>query len=131
MRQRGYTLIETLVVMTLLGIASVTIIALQGNIFTQQIDNRDLQTGVQLVQECAEQVLAIRRRAPGAGYAAINTSVCNSLNQQGGFGIPTLTLRDDTGASVQACSSSFCTVSISVGKLGSTVAPITLRLSNY
>ena len=131
MSQRGFTLIETLVVVVVLGIAASTIIVLQGDIFARQISNKDLQIGTQILQECAEQVLAIRRRAPSAGYAAVTTAACNSLGNIGGFGVPTVTLHDDSGSNVAACTSTLCTASITVGKDGSSLAPITLRLSKY
>jgi prepilin-type N-terminal cleavage/methylation domain-containing protein len=131
MKQRGFTLMETLAVMVVLGIAAATIITLQATVFARHSDNKDLQTGAQAVHECAEQVLAMRRRAPGSGYAAVTTAACNSLGGRGGFGAPTVSLRDDSGTSVAACASSFCTATISAAKAGSTVAPITLRLSKY
>lgn len=131
MNQRGFTLIETLLVMVVLGIASATIISLQGGIFAGQSSSQDLQMGTQIVQECAEQVLALRRRAPSGGYAAVTPAACSTLGNVGGFGLPLITLRDDTGADLAACASTYCTANITVGKSGSFVAPITLRLRKY
>lgn len=128
---RGFTLVETLMVMVVLGIAASTVISLQGNIFLGQSANMDMQVGVQLMQRCAEQVLGIRRHWPISGYPLVTTTVCNGLGTYGGFGTPVLTLRDDSGASVSACASTTCTVSIRVGKDGSNLAPISLRLTKY
>jgi len=131
MKQRGFTLIETLAVMVLLGIAAATVITLQGAVFTRQSENKDLQVGVQLLQECGEQILALRRHVPGPGYAAVTTSACSLLGNVGGFGVPVVTLHDDAGTSVAACTSTFCIASVSIGKAGSMLAQITLRLSKY
>ena len=131
MNQRGFTLIETLVVMVVLGIAAATIVALQGGIFARQSSNQDLQVGAQIVQECAEQVLALRRRTPSGGYAAVTPAACSALGNVGGFGVPLVTLRDDADANLAACASTYCTASITVGKGASVIAPITLRLRRY
>ena len=133
MRERGFTLIETLMVMVVLGIAATTIIGLQGNIFAGHGANKDMQVGVQLMHECAEQVLAIRRRSPTVGYTNVTTAACSGLGNYGGFGVPVVTLRDDSGASVSACAStsSDCTATITIGKDGANLSPITLRLSKY
>lgn len=131
MMQRGFTLIETLVVMVVLGVASTIIISLQGGIFVRQSSSKDLQIGTQIVQECAEQVLALRRRTPTGGYAAVTPAACSTLGNFAGFGVPLVTLSDDVGASLSACASTQCTASITVGKGGSFVAPLTLRLSKY
>lgn len=131
MKQRGFTLIETLAVMVVLGIAAATIVTLQAQLFVRQSDNKDLQTASQRLQECAEQVLAIRRHTPGAGFGAVTTASCSALGAVAGFGVPSLVLHDDTGASVATCTSSYCTVTVGVSKDGSNVAPLTLRLSKY
>ncbi len=133
MRPSGFTLIETLMVVVVLGVAAATIVTLQGNIFVGQGANKDMQVGVHLMQECAEQVLAIRRRSPATGYVAVTTAACAGLGNFGDFGVPQVTLADDGGVSVSACAStsSYCTASITIGKDGANLSPITLRLSKY
>ena len=56
--QKGFTLVETIMVMVLLSIAAAAIATLSGNIFNGQTENKDIQVGVQLMQECAEKLLA-------------------------------------------------------------------------
>ena len=126
----GFTLIETMMVMVVLGIAATTIVSLQGNIFQGQANNKDMQVGVPLLQECAEQVLALRRQSV-SGYATVTSSACSGMGNYGGFGVPVVTLRDDSNASVTACASTTCTATITIGKGGSNLASITLRLANY
>lgn len=137
-RVSGFTLLELLMVMVLLGVAAVAIASLSAHLFSGQSASRDLVVGTQLLQECAEQVLAVRRNK---GYTAVTTSACSGLNLSpdnlGGFGVPSVALAvtGDPGAPspVTACTSasSFCTVTVSVGKDGTSLAPVVFRLANY
>lgn len=129
---KGFTLVETLLVMVVLGIAAVSIISLQGNIFSGQANNQTVQVGVQLMQECAEQILARRRSSTtGYGYSGVTTATCgiNSItsNVPSSLGAPTVTLKDDTGSIVTTCATTICLVTISTAGL----TPITLQLVNY
>ena len=137
-RAPGFTLLELLMVMVLLGVASVAIASLGANLFSGQAASRDLVVGTQLLQECAEQVLAVRRNK---GYTAVTTSVCSGLNRSpdnlGGFGVPSVTLAvtgDPSAPSpVTACTSasSFCIVTISVDKDATSLVPLVFKLANY
>jgi prepilin-type N-terminal cleavage/methylation domain-containing protein len=127
---RGFTLIESIIVLVVMSIAAAAIISLQGNVFFGQSGNKDLEVGVQLMQECAEQVLAVRRQSQSA-YASVTNSACSGLGNYGGFGVPVVTLRDDSNAIVTTCASTTCTATITIGKGGSNLAPITLRLAKY
>lgn len=60
-QQHGFTLIELVVVIVLLGITSAAIIQLNGGLFKSGSNVRDLQSDTQLLQACTEQVLALRR----------------------------------------------------------------------
>ncbi len=121
----GFTLIESVVVLVLLSIAATTIVSMQGNIFRGQASGKDLLAGVQLMQECAEHILAVRRQS---GYAV--TPDCSSLGSYGGFSAPSVTVTADTSA---ACpSGGTCKkVVISVSKDGSSLTPLTLELVSY
>lgn len=80
---KGFTLVETIIVMVVVGIAAATISILVSNIFTHQDDNKTLQVGMKLLEECAEQVLTSHR----AG--ALNKT-CSAFD---GFNAPVV---DDT-----------------------------------
>ena len=129
---RGFTLVESIIALVLVALAAATIVSMQGNIFFGQSGNRDLEVGVQLMQECAEQVLATRRQS---GYSAVTSSTCNissiTANIPSGFNAPGVILKDDTNSTVTPCASSTCTVTISVTKGSTTLTAVTLRLVNY
>ena len=119
--QQGFTLMESVVSLLLLSIASVGIISLNGNLFLRANDMRDLYQGSQLVQACMDQVLSIRR---SAGYTA--TPDCTELNALGtGF-----TLTVNPNASVDHCPTGMqCKqVSITASKGGLTTTPVSVLL---
>ena len=68
-RQQGFTLIEMVLVIVIIAIASVPIFGLFTQASTSLLTNESIQTAAQLAQERAEFLLAIRRD-PGQGYAA-------------------------------------------------------------
>ena len=90
-RQRGFTLIELVAIIILLSIAGTAILGMFGQVGRSLTTNQDTQTGAQLVQEKAEQILADRRNAargfawivaanypaetPISGFAAFDRSV--------------------------------------------------------
>jgi prepilin-type N-terminal cleavage/methylation domain-containing protein len=135
---RGFTLIESIIVLVLLAIAAAGIISMQGNIFFGQSDNKKIQVGVQLMQECAEKILATRRNG-SSGYSdssltvrSADTSNCSGLTISG-YAAPTVTITagNSTTAGLAACpnaTGSNCKlVSITQGGL----TPVTLMLVNY
>ncbi len=127
---KGFTLIESIIVMVVLGIAAVAIINLQGNIFFGQSANKNMQIGVQLMQECAEQVLATRRGSRG-GYTAVasprfGTNACGGMTAFSSDSIPSVTLTPYTGA---GCPTGGTCKLVSITQGG--LSPITLMLVNY
>lgn len=126
--QRGFTIIESIIALVILAIASVAIVSLQSDIFSGQSDNKSMEVGVQLMQECAEKILGVRR---GAGYGGVMSSTCDGLGNINGFGAPSIALNDASGTAITTCASSTCTATISIRKGTTTLTPITLRLVNY
>ena len=75
---RGFTLIELVVVIVVVGVGLVGLTPLLNVAATSLTINETAQQAAQYAQECAERVLAIRR-APTFDWAtSINTSLCNS-----------------------------------------------------
>jgi prepilin-type N-terminal cleavage/methylation domain-containing protein len=124
---RGFTLIESILVVVLLGLAAATIISMQRNIFFSQDGNRDLEVGVQLMQECAEQILAIRRQS---GYP-VDAGACSTLGNTGGFGAPSVNMADDSSGAACPSGGTCSQVVISVSKPGASLTPVTLELVSY
>ena len=124
----GFTLVESIIVLVVLAIAAVAIVSLQGHIFTGQSGNKDLQVGVQLLQECAEQVLAVRRQS---GYAAVTTNTCSTLGNSGGFGAPSVTVTADNAGAACPSGGTCNKVVITLSKGGASLTPVTLELVSY
>lgn len=79
---RGFSLIELIMIIVLLGIGLTGLMAMFGRSTIGMADDAAIQTGTQLVQQCAEHILGQRRRHPGgtvAGYNSIDATSCNSL----------------------------------------------------
>ncbi len=102
---RGFTLMETVVVVLVLAIAGTGIVALQGKLFQSQTPVKNMQVGSRLMLECAEHILATRRFSEG-GYDVINANNGFGANQCGtglpalsGYTVPSVSLTDPyTGA---------------------------------
>lgn len=103
---RGFTFVETLIVMVALGIAAVSIANLSGKLFQGQSSSRDIIVGTQLMQQCAEQVMAIRRStAASAGYDGVTNTKCDVLPLPAGYASATVNVQDLTPATA-ACPAS-------------------------
>lgn len=120
----GFTLIEVVVAIVLLAVASTAIISLNGQLFQQSAYMRSLQQATQVQQACVELVLAQRK---SAGYAA--TLDCSTLNNL----ISGITLSVANAASVQYCPTGLTCkqVEVSVSAPGISIKPATLLLVNY
>lgn len=121
-RNQGFTLIELIIVVITLAIAALGIATQTSHIFDSQDANKTLQVGLQLMNECAEKVLATSR---AGGFAT--TPVCNQAFT--GFSPPAVTtISPYTGAACPGGSTcKLVTISISPGSGGS-LTPITLLL---
>jgi prepilin-type N-terminal cleavage/methylation domain-containing protein len=131
MRQAGFTLFETIIVIALLALVAGGLLAMQPQVHKVQNEGREEVVGLDLMRACAERLLALRR---STGYATVDTAVCDGMGGTGGFAAnPTVALKDASNAMISSCSSATCTATISVTKTAGTVAlvPLTLQLSNY
>lgn len=127
---RGFTLIESIVVLVLLALASAGIIMLVGNIQNSQTGNETLQVGMKSMQECAEHVLKTRKAA--TDFAAFVPS-CPSASFPVLSGFSALNVATDgsyTGAGCPSGTGISCklvTISITATD-GGALTPITLLL---
>lgn len=126
--ETGFTLVELIVVIVLLSIAAAGIVSLNANIFSGQDSNETLEVGAQLLQECAEKVLA-------AGYtpspSCLDDATASALPQGFSAPVPTVThtILPATSTRYGCPSGGTCvTVDVTVTKGSSTLTPITLLL---
>ncbi len=96
---RGFTLVETILVMVVMGIAATTIAMMSGKIFDSQGVNKDMQVGVKSMQTCAEHVLATRRAIAGAIQLANFVPSCPNQNVDPSATIPNPNAACPTGIS--------------------------------
>ena len=128
---RGFTLLETVIVILLLAIASAGIINLNGGLFTNASQIRNLQINTQLLQACAERVMAVRRLS-GFIDAPDYDTVCEALPlvASGSNKFTVNTTLNYTGSSCPigaTCQWVDIRVNNAVGEVG----PITLQLMKY
>src|SRR3569832_294040 len=92
---RGFTLVECMVVIVLMGIAAVGIGKFQGNLFSKQTTVASVQVQQQLQMECAESILATRKYQKG-GYDSITTgsTPSASLTALTGYSVASVTVTD-------------------------------------
>lgn len=117
--QQGFTLMESVVALLLLSIASLGIVQLNGNLFLRSQEMRDWQEGTQILQACLDEVVAMRS---SSGYSA--TFDCADLNTLGtGF-----TVSVNPNATVEYCPAGLqCKqIVINASKNGMTSTPISI-----
>jgi type II secretory pathway pseudopilin PulG len=131
----GFTLIETIMVIGLLGLVSASLLSMQPKVFLAQTNVRDQYVGLEQMRACAERILAVRR---SSGYASVTNALCNGLGGQGAYALnPTVTLTADSNpAAVTTCSTGTvtCTATVSIAKTSgpaATVTPLTVQISVY
>ncbi len=131
-RQRGFTLFETIFVIAMLALAAAGLISMQPQVFKTQTNGRDQYVGLELLQACAERLLAVRRQT---GYGSVTNTLCNGLGGVGEFvANPTVAMVDAGGTAITTCSSATCTATITIAKASgpaASLAALTLRLSSY
>lgn len=127
----GLTLIELVIVIVLLSITSAAIIQLNGGLFQSSSNIRDIQSDTQLLQACAEQVLATRRGSgfndtPDYDTACEALAVANKANNN--FDITTTPNYSGNSCPVnEVCQ----LVEIKVNSTVGTAGPVTLQLMKY
>lgn len=103
---RGFTLIETLITMIVLSIAAAAIASLSSNILYGQSYNKNIQVGTQLMQECAEHILATRRATSYNNWGTLTLSCPTSIFPAlTGFDAPNVTVTNGDSSSISACPS--------------------------
>ena len=124
---RGFSLIELVLVMVLLSIASVGLVALFGRLGNSLGVNNDTQAAAQQAQECAEYLLAERRRS---GYVMGGVADCSALPAFNGYGPPTVTVADPY-AGAGCPSGANCKLFTVKAVYGNGASSVSLMLTDY
>lgn len=104
---RGFTLIELIISMVLLGIAATTVVMLSSNIFRGLQENRDNLAKSQLMQECFESLLAKGKKNftdPVLADEKTATAFCKTLGPLGDYSPATVSeLKIGASDTIPAC----------------------------
>ena len=133
-RSRGFTLLEMIIVVVILAIASVALVAMVANVNAHQSDNTDLQVGTQLLQECAENIVAQHRRDENFFTTTMGTgsSNCYSLTTLtgSGFNAASVAVASYTGSGCPGIAE--CKIAtITLTKGGSSLPTVNVMLVRY
>ena len=127
--QQGFTLLELVLVIVVVALASVPILGQFSQAGQSLLLNEEIQTAGQLAQERAESILALRR---DQGYAAIVTgTTTESLTGNYADYTRTLTVNEPPIGSGCAVGATCKEVLIDVARGGDSRAGLTLMLVNY
>lgn len=133
-RSRGFTLMESIIVMIVLGLASLGIIAMQERLFTNVGTVDGMQVSARLLHECAEQVLAQRRHTED-GFANVVTTngyggnQCSGVPALTGYSIPTVEITGPYAGDGTTCPANFSCKTVVITQGG--LAPVTVMLVDY
>lgn len=128
-RQSGFTLIELVLVILMLAIAAVPLFGLFTQASASLLSNERLQTAVQLAQERAEAILALRR---SQDFAAIGTgSTTDALGATySGYSRTVMVSQPPTGPGCPG-GASCKEVVVTVADASTTLAEISFLLVDY
>jgi prepilin-type N-terminal cleavage/methylation domain-containing protein len=129
--REGFTLIEMVIVILLLGITSTAIISLNRGMFSNAGNMRELQTNVQLLQACAERVRTLRYLSGFNQTSTDYDTACEALPLVSANSNKFLVTNVSTTASSCPSGATCQLVEIKVnGTLGS-IGPISLQFMQY
>ncbi len=128
--QYGFTLIEIILVIVIISVASVPLFGLFSQAGTSMLSNETLQTTIQLAQERAEHLMAVRRNQ---GYSAADISVGQVENLGGNYtGFIRTTTIDNTYTGSDCPTGATCKkISVDVTESAQTGTEVTFILVNY
>jgi len=128
--QQGFSLLELVMVILIVTLASVPVLGQFSQVSDSLLANEEIQTAAQLTQERAEQILADRR---AQGYAAIATGTTSDVltGNYAAYGRTVTVTGLASGSSGCATGAGCKEVVISTDHAGSPRAELTFILVNY
>lgn len=133
--QTGFTLVELVLVIIIISVASVPLFSLYTQATSSLLNNEDIQTAAQLAQERAERILSLRRSQGFNAVPDITPGTGNiTENLTGNFtGFTRITNITQPGTPPAGCPpGAVCNlVAISVNRGGPALAQVSLLLVNY
>lgn len=133
--QTGFTLVELVLVIIIISVASVPLFSLYTQATSSLLNNEDIQTAAQLAQERAERILSLRRSQGFNAVPDITPGTGNiTENLTGNFtGFTRITNITQPGTPLAGCPpGAVCNlVAISVNRGGPALAQVSLLLVNY
>lgn len=130
-KQLGFTLLEMVIVIVLLGITSTTIIQINNGLFSGVNLSRNVQINTQLLQACAERIIASRRFSGYIEKVGYYDGICESL-PIGPFGSDRFTVIASPSLGLSCPSGETCQlIEIKVNESIGPVSSINLQLMKY
>ncbi|HED19020.1 MAG TPA: type II secretion system protein [Gammaproteobacteria bacterium] len=132
-RQKGFTLIEMVLVIIIIAVASVPLFSLFSQASLSLMNNEDIQTATQLAQERAERILALHRKQ---GFNAVPDIAPGNITENLTGNFTGFTRTTDITQPVippAGCPpGALCNqVVVSVNRDGTALAQVSLLLVNY
>ena len=124
--EQGFTLIELVLVITVMAVAAIPLFSLFTQATTSLLDNEDLQVATQLAQEKAEQILGQRRNQ---GFAAVPAGSTAEPNAYGSFNRSIVVSQPAAGGCPGAATCKGVVIAVDNG--GPALAEVTLLLVDY
>lgn len=130
---RGFSLIELIMIIVALGVASAFLAASFTQLPRSLAVNEGAQTSSQLAQQCSERVLARRRStAAGLGFGSIASGMCVGLPTIAGYAITDVVVDASGVAPCPSVAANSCKrVTVTVTRNAVTVAVNEIMLVNF
>jgi len=126
---RGFSLLELVIIIVILGIAAVAILSMFGQAAHSLAINENIQTAAQAGQSCSEHILATKRRYT-FGFSLIDSAICDALPTPPGL-TRSVTVTDPYTGSACPGGTACMEVHIVISQAAKTLVDISLLLARY
>jgi prepilin-type N-terminal cleavage/methylation domain-containing protein len=127
---RGFTLLEMVLVIVLLGVGTIGVLSMFGQVAKSLPASRDVQAAAQGAQACAEYILGARRSGQVA-VADIDATICNVLPAVSGFSRSVAVSDVSAGAACPDSAAGTCVQAVVTVASADVTSSVTLMVVNY